>query len=41
MAHLSLAVCYTHGKGVEESLDKAFEHHKEAGKSGKESLTSN
>ena len=34
MAHLSLAVCYTHGKGVEESMLKAFEHHTEASKSG-------
>ena len=34
MAHLSLGVCYTHGKGVEESMLKAFEHHTEASKSG-------
>ena len=34
MAHLSLAVCYSQGKGVEESIEKAFEHHQEASKSG-------
>ena len=34
MAHLSLAVCYSQGKGVEESVEKAFEHHQEASKSG-------
>ena len=34
MAHLSLAVCYTHGKGVEQSAEKAFQHHEEASKSG-------
>ena len=33
LAHLSLAHCYTHGKGVEESATKAFEHHLEASKS--------
>lgn len=30
---MSLAHCYTHGKGVETSTAKAFEHHLEASKS--------
>ena len=34
LALLSLAHCYTHGKGVEKSFEKAFEHHLEASKSG-------
>ena len=33
-AQLSIARCYNHGKGVEQSFEKAFEHHMEAAKAG-------
>ena len=35
MAHLSLAQCYTHGKGVKQSYEEAFHHHLVASETGK------
>lgn len=32
-AHISMAHCYSHGRGVELSLEKAFENYLEASKS--------
>ena len=29
-AHLALAQCYTHGRGLAQSYEKAFEHNKRA-----------
>ena len=34
LADLSLARCYTKGKGVEQSYEKAFQHHLKASESG-------
>ena len=34
LAHLSLARCYTKGNGVEQSYEKAFQHHLKASESG-------
>ena len=34
LAHMSLASCYTHGRGVTQSYEKAFHHHLQASKSG-------
>ena len=34
MAHMSLASCYTHGRGVTQSYEKAFQHHLKASESG-------
>ena len=33
MAHISMAQCYAHGKGVESSSEKAFQNYLEASKS--------
>ena len=33
-AHMSLAQCYNHGKGVEQNFEKMFSHHLKAAESG-------
>ena len=33
-AQLSVARCYNHGKGVEQSFEKAFKHHMKAAEAG-------
>lgn len=38
MAHLSLASCYTHGKGVKQSYEQAFHHHLKASEAGQSYL---
>ena len=38
IAHLSLASCYTHGRGVTQSYEKAFNHHLQASEAGQNHL---
>lgn len=35
LAHISMAYCYAQGKGVESSLERAFENYMEASKSSR------